>query len=304
MIYLLYGENEFLKRQRLAEVLAGAENVERLDGEEVDLAALLDIFRGQTLFSDVRTVVISGLSESLVWQDLSDIVTETDTKIILLEQKVDKRTKTYKWLQKNAKSEEFAAWGERDAQKAVDWCVQRAKEFHGFELKLKLAQTLVDRLGYDQFRLDGVLAQLSLADEVDEKLIDAMVPLAKSESVFGLLGAALEGGRQAVHDIVAYLEADSGPDGAYMTLGLLASQLVVLNGLVFGGDSTGVARDFSANPYVVKKLVPYAHKINTEQIRKMNAAFGAADMNMKTTGVSPWLLVEAALVEVSVILGK
>lgn len=298
MIYFLHGENEFEKRQRLTSLLEGATDIERLEGEELTAGDLRNLFQGQTLFSDVRTVVVSSLSEGEAWSSLPDIATESDTMVILLEGKVDKRTKTYRWLQKNAKTEEFAPWSERDSGRAVDWCTQRAKQFHGFELLRKFAQTLVDRLGCDQLRLDGVLAQLSLADEVSEKLIDAMVPLAKSESAFELFEAALAGSREEVHRIIAYLESESGPDGAYQTLGLLVSQLVVLNALVLGDSQTDVAKDFSAHPFVVRKLTAHSRNISVEQLRQMNSALGQADLSMKTTSVTPWLLLEAALMKI------
>lgn len=298
MIYLLHGENEFLRRERLKVLLDGMSDVERLDGEAVTKADLLDIFRGQTLFSDRRTVIISGLSEGEAWQDLPEAAVESDNAVILLEQKVDKRTKTYKWLQKNAKVEAFEPWGERDSGRAIGWCVQRAKDEHGFTLSNDLAAMLVGRLGVDQLRLDSVLGQLALADKVDAALIDAVVPLAKSESVFGLFEAALEGRVVDIQRIVTYFEQTEGSDAAYMTMGLLASQLVNLNALVLsGGNSAKVAADFGVNPYALRGLVSYSKRMNVDQIRRMNDIFMATDRQMKTTSVEPWMLVEMALVE-------
>jgi len=298
MIYLLHGENEFEKRQRLAELTReiGGE-LERIDGEELTSGQLRELLAGQTLFADERLVVISGLSESPAWAELPELAENVANQVILLENKLDKRTKTYKFLKKQAKTEEFTPWGDRDRGLAISWCTKRAKDEHKFDLKRNLAETLVDRLGLDQMRLDNTLEQLSLAEKVDEKLIDLVVPLAKSESVFGLMEAVLSGRRQEVRDIINYLEATSGPDGAYMTIGLLTSQLIILNALVLGGQSQEVAKDFGAHPFVVSKLTPYARKLDIETLRKMNQSLQKADLSMKTTSVSPWLLLETALVE-------
>lgn len=300
MIYLLLGENQFEKSERLNRLKASFDGeIDRFAGEGIEPGLLREILTGQTLFSQNRLIVISKLSESSAWQELSELPLD-DVELILLEDKVDKRTKTYKWLKKEAKIEEFNLWSDWDRDKAVSWCQQQAKQAHGVDLKRELAAKLVERLGTDQMRLDGVLAQLSLAEKVDRQLVDELVPLAKTESVFGLFEAALDGRLDEVKRIVAFLEAESGDDGAYMTLGLLASQLLQLNGLVLsGGDVSRVASDFGANPRMVRRLEPYAKQIDRARLRKINQSLSQADLSMKTAYVSPWLIIETALVEIS-----
>lgn len=302
MIYVLLGDNDFTKRERLSELVAGfGVTPERLDGEELEAGALRDLFQGQTLFSDQRVVVVSGLSDSPAWSELPTLAADVANEIILLESKLDKRTAVYKWLKKHATVEEFLIPGERDQAKVIDWCVTRAKAHHGFALTRALATEIVARLGHDQARLDRLLEQLSLAEQVDQEMIDRMVPLPRQESVFGLFEAALDGNRARVQEIIRYLEMDSGPDGAYQTLGLLVSQLVPLNALVLGGSAQDVAKDFSVHPYAAQKMAQHARRFTVGQVAQMNDSLVRADRAMKTTNVSPWLLLEAALVEIGTI---
>ena len=296
MIRFLFGENEFLKRQRLAELLEGAQ-VEKYDGEELSVGRLQDIFLARTLFGDDRTIVIRDASlNSEVWTALSGLRMAEDSTIIFYETKPDKRTKTYKFLQKQAKTEEFAPFGERDAQKAIQWCTERARKVYDFVLERSVAQTLIERLGMDMGRLDMALGQLALSDDRSAAFLDALVPLPKTESAFELFAAAVTGKREDVHRIISYLEATSGDDGAYQTLGLLASQLLHLNALVLsGGGSASVGGDFGAHPYALRQLLPLAKTIAKKQLHDMNHALGQADIHMKTTNISPWLLVETAL---------
>lgn len=302
MIYLLIGENEFLKRERLSELVSplGVEP-ERIDGDTLELGGLRELLQGQTLFSESRALIITDLSEGPAWPSLSDMSAETDSLVILVEKKVDKRTSTYKWLKKHVTVEEFLPIGERETGKVVAWCLARAKDAYDMELTRPLAVALIERLGHDQLRLDRTLEQLSLAETIDKDLIDRVVPLPRTENVFELFEAALRGERSRVHDIIAYLELTLGLDGAYQTLALLVSQLVPLNALVFGGAPGDIAKDFSTHPFVVQKLGAYARQLSASQVRHMNEALGRADMAMKTTSASPWLLLEAALVEVGVI---
>ena len=295
---LIYGDNDFEKRQELFK-LAKDREIDRYDGEEVTLEKLRELATGQTLFVANSLSVIDGLSDnSDIWNRLPEILT-SDADIVLAEGKIDKRTKTYKWLVKIAKTSEHVALTDRQRPKLTAWVVSRAKD-HGYTLDRGLAEELIDRLGYDQMRLDMVLEQLSFVQQVSKPVIDAVVPLAKSESAFDLFEAALRGDISEVQRIVSYLEQTSGTDGAYMTMGLLASQLINLNGLVLSdGDAARVAADLGAHPFVLKKLAPLARGVTKEQLAQMNVAFARADEQMKSTSANPWVLVEVALVAAS-----
>ena len=300
MLYVLCGENEFDKRQKLAALIAGGAAPERYDGEQLDAASLRDIMQGQSLFALERTVIISRLSDNAaLWAELPEITVSGSTKVVLLENKLDKRTKTYKWLRKNAEIYEFTPLNERQKPRLAKWCADEARK-RGYTLSAVQAETLIDRLGYDQLRLSNFIEQLSFAGEITDDLLDKLAPLAKTESAFELFTAALAGNSGRIHEIIAYLEAEGDAESAYQTMGLLASQAVNLNALVLSGNDTGsVAADFSASPYVLQKLSSYANKTNASQLAVINKALFYADLQMKTTSASPWLLIETALIEVA-----
>ena len=296
MIYLFYGENEFEKRRAIAKLI-GNEKAARHDGEDLTLAGMQEIAIGQTLFMNSSVYLISKLGEnSEVWSQLPGMKFDDDRMIILAEDKIDKRTKTYKWLQKNAKVQEFSPLSDRQKPQLLKWCVAEAKA-RGCELTNHQAEIIVDRLGFDQLRLSNFLDQLALAEKVTDDLIDNFIPLARTENVFDLFISALAGDYDKVHDIISYLESESGAEGAYQTMGLLASQATNLTALVLAdGDSKLVAADFSANPYVLRKLASSAKGVDKKKLKRINDALLRADLQMKTTSVNPWLLVEAALV--------
>ena len=297
MIHLLHGDNEFEKRAALA-ALVGDADVMRRDGEALTLADIQEITIGQTLFTQSSVYVISRLSENPdIWPRLPEISFDDDKTIILVESKLDKRTKTYKWLQKTAKTQEFMPLGDRQKSQLITWCETQAHE-RGYKLTRKQIGMLIDRLGFDQLRLSNFLDQLALAEKITDALINDLVPLARSENVFDLFVAALSKDYETVHNIISYLESESGIDGAYQTMGLLASQVTNMAALVLsGGDNNTVAADLSVNPYVLQRLSSSARTIDIEHLKRINDALFQADLQMKTTGVNPWLLIETALVD-------
>ena len=299
MIYVFFGENEFLKRQKVDEVL-GDRIARRRDGEELTIGDLRELLTGQTLFGGDEPIIITDLSQnSDVWAVFPEIAGLADETVILLETKLDKRTKTYKNLAKNATVQECASLGERQRPELVKWAIDRTKE-RGTKLTKKQIETLVDRLGYDQLRLDNLFAQLSLLDEVTDDLIDQFVPLAKSESVFELLDATIRSDVSSIHRIISYLEMTSGDDGAYQTVGLLASQAMNLLALDLSNiDAQKVAQDFGVHPYALRQLSPLARQLDKIAALRICKILSQADMQMKTTGVEPWLLVETALMKIA-----
>ena len=299
MIYVFFGENEFSKRQKVDEVL-GDRIARRRDGEELTIGDLRELLTGQTLFGGEEPIIITDLSQnSDVWAVFPEIAGLADETVILLETKLDKRTKTYKNLAKNATVQECASLGERQRPELVKWAIDRTKE-RGTKLTKKQIETLVDRLGYDQLRLDNLFAQLSLLDEVTDDLIDQLVPLAKSESVFELLDATIRSDVSSIHRIISYLEMTSGDDGAYQTIGLLASQAMNLLALVLSDiDTQKVAQDFGVHPYALRQLSPLARQLDKIAALRICRILLQADMQMKTTGVEPWLLVETALMKIA-----
>ena len=299
MIYVFFGENEFSKRQKVDEVL-GDRIARRRDGEELTIGDLRELLTGQTLFGGEEPIIITDLSQnSDVWAVFPEIAGLADETVILLETKLDKRTKTYKNLAKNATVQECASLGERQRPELVKWAIDRTKE-RGTKLTKKQIETLVDRLGYDQLRLDNLFAQLSLLDEVTDDLIDQLVPLAKSESVFELLDATIRGDFGSIQRIISYLEMTSGDDGAYQTVGLLASQAMNLLALVLSNiDAQKVAQDFGVHPYALRQLSPLARQLDKIAALRICRILLQADMQMKTTGVEPWLLVETALMKIA-----
>ena len=297
MIYLLHGDNEFEKRAALA-ALVGDADVVRRDGEALTLADIQEITIGQTLFTQSSVYVISKLSENPdIWPRLPELSFDDNNTIILIEGKLDKRTKTYKWLQKVAKTQEFVPLSDRQKPQLITWCETQTHE-RGYKLTRKQIGMLIDRLGFDQLRLSNFLDQLALAEKITDALINDLVPLARSENVFDLFVAALSKDYETVHSIISYLESESGTDGAYQTMGLLASQATNMVALVLsGGDNNMVAADLSVNPYVLQRLPSSARTIDIEHLKRINDALFQADLQMKTTGVNPWLLIETALVD-------
>jgi DNA polymerase-3 subunit delta len=298
MITLLTGTNSYEIERELARVAdAFAGEVEKIDGSQVELRQLPDLLMGSTLFADTRLVVIKGLSEnSTVWPVLGDWLERisTDTSLILVEPKPDKRTSTYKALQKNAKVVDFPEWTDRDSSVAEKWVMTRASEI-GLSLDTKSAQALVRRIGVDQWQLHHGLEKLVLVPVISPAVIEDIIDLSPQENVFNLFDAALRGDSRRVVSMLRTLELTEEP---YRLLALLSGQAFQLAAVAVAGPGDSVAKDLGVHPYAVSKLESAAKKLGRAGARNIIAAFAKSDDDIKLSRGEPWLIIERTLLTI------
>lgn len=299
MITLLMGENSYEIYQRLRQLEAEFQDtVERIDGAELELHNLSDLISGTSLFHQKRMIVIRDLSSNkTIWEKLPDWLDRTsdDIHLVIVEPKPDKRTKTYKALQKSSSVLEYKPWSGRDDAQAVKWIMSEA-EARTLALTPALARLLVARVGVDQWQLTQALDKLLAAGEVTEDVITNVIDARPSESVFDLLETALKGDTGRLRELLAVLSATEDP---YMLFGLLSGQAFQLMALALARDEQDVANDFGVHPYALSRMRPYARRRGSVGAREVLLAFNQADEAMKTSYVDPWTVIEQVLFTVA-----
>jgi DNA polymerase III delta subunit len=301
VIVLLTGENDFELTKKVAQLKADfGPGAERYDGSQLSGDQLANLFAGQTLFSLSRLVIIDGPSANAeLWQNLLTWAARLadDTRLILVEPKPDKRTSSYKWLQKNADVQVFEPYGDRDRARLTAWATEYATQQHVDMTERQVAR-LIERTGNDQWALAHAIDKLSLLEDVTDQWIDDVVDASSSESVFALFETALNGDNDRLREMFERLRQTEEP---YRVFGLVSSQVVQLATLVHGqANSEKVARDMGArSSYPLQKLAPYAARLNKAQVRDMVASFAAADRRLKSSDADPWLVLEGTLAVVA-----
>lgn len=295
MIILLTGDNIYEIDQELGRVLAAhASEAEVLDVDTVTPASLTDIFMGVSLFSQERLVVLRRASNNAsLWEALASwLEHDTATTVLLVEPGLDKRTKMYKQLVAHADVRIFTAWGDRDVSVAEKWLQDEAKR-RSVTLEPQAAREIIKRRGLEQYQLINTLNQLSVFTNITADIVAEHLEGVPQENVFALLSAGVEGDTKKIYGMIQSLKRTNDP---YMTMGLLASQVVVLSGLVLSNGKNEVAKDLGVSPYVLRNLQQTARGMDRQKLRAVVQALGAADIGLKTSTVDPWVQIEAALV--------
>ncbi len=107
MIRIFYGENRQKAKEEIKKCLG--ENYEIIDGINLELTDLPNIFRGASLFAEKRKILIRDLSENKpVFEKLPEYL-NSNHDIIIFEAKLDKRSSTYKNIKDQIEVKEFPA---------------------------------------------------------------------------------------------------------------------------------------------------------------------------------------------------
>ncbi|HJP81637.1 MAG TPA: DNA polymerase III subunit delta [Candidatus Saccharimonadales bacterium] len=302
MITILTGDNDFEIQRAVDSMIATFDGqVEHKDGETLEMRSLPDLLMGVTLFTPTRLVVVKNVSlNKTVWPVFGDWIPRIaeEIHVVLVEPKLDKRTKTYKLLQKAADLREFSLWTDRDTRIAGEWVIEEAKRL-GFMLDTKSAQALLARVGLDQWLLLQALEKLAFADEVNEETVMELVDANPAENVFNLFDSALKGDVENTQEMIQTLKLGEDP---YRVMGLLASQAFQFAALAVTNEPTNVvAKDIGAHPFALGKLTGHAKKRGHEGAKKVVAIIADADMAMKSSAADPWLLIEQALIKIAII---
>lgn len=300
MITFFFGENSFEISRGLTRLIDDFDGeADKFDGPDLEIRQLPDLLMGTTLFANKRLVIIKELAQNkILWEALGDWLERLsdDVHLVLVETKPDKRSKTYKILQKKATLYESKLWGERDASKAEQWATEEATRL-GFSLDKKSAHSLVERVGVDQWLLYQALQKLALVEVINPEIIARLIDANPAENVFGLFEAALKKDVTRVRTMLEIFQVNEDP---YRVLGLLSTQAFQLAALaVSEKPAAEVAHDLGAHPFVISKLAPFAKKLGQPGAAMAIAALDETDAAVKTSAADPWLLIERALLKIA-----
>ena len=189
MIRLYYGENDYALTRQVGRIRDeftkqhGQASVTNYEADQLQLADLPQILQGQSLFHDAKLTIIHGSStQKPLWEGLIDILEQAgEVDLLLVDNKPDKRTRTFKWLSKQAEVRQF---NQLDERTTISWLQNEANQ-RGLELSFQLATYLTRHSGLNQWRLHHDLDKLSLADQpITKELINSLIEPNPTASVF------------------------------------------------------------------------------------------------------------------------
>lgn len=310
MIYLIVGTNAYRVQHELQQLVKSlGVRPEKIDAASLDLNKLADTVRGLNLFQERRLIIVEHLSERKdLWDKLGEWASgiAVETYLVLIEPRPDKRTKTFKTLQKTAKLVEAMPLTDRQRPAAEKWLLDYASE-HSVKLTKTQASNMVARAivadeksrsaEVDQLQLTHAVAALKNTVKIDDAAIATVLPPAREFSVFDIIELAVCGKTANLRSALDELRRS---DDVYKVAPLVWSQWSQLVLLAKAeAASTSDTIDLGIHPFVAKKLRPLARQLSSKDLKELTELAAERDYQMKTSSVDPWIALEDFLFRVA-----
>ncbi|HEV3256315.1 MAG TPA: DNA polymerase III subunit delta [Gemmataceae bacterium] len=203
-VYVLHGDEDFLKRQALAALRALVFGPEGNDfglsthrGDTATFAAIHDELQTLPFLTPRRLVVVDNADPFVTAHRAAlekYLAAPASTGVLVLDVKTwPSTTRLYRLVDRGANISCKAP----AAYRLPDWCVQWAASRHGKQLAAAAASLLVDLVGTDMGQLDQELAKLAIyagtSPHIEAADVDRLVGSSRAENIFKIFDAIANG---------------------------------------------------------------------------------------------------------------
>ena len=309
-IIILYGDNSFEKLRELSKLKKDFENkgftIENINSENIEEDQFISIISGASLFSEKKFIIAKDISlNNNIWSKIVPLLDRLSTYnyICIIEDSFDKRSKIYKELSNVATFKEFKSLSKKDHNNVIELARILAKN-NGISLDMQTAKTLIDWVGYDEWKIKEAIEKLSLLGDINEENIKHFIPPSLESNTFNLLELTL---KRDIHNLLSninIIKNIEGNEGAYKLLGLLSTQFFQIISLKIGLDNNlsikKIAKDIEANEWALNKIKPLIQYIDSNNTDFIIEKISQADKLIKRTS-NPWDIIVATLSSIATI---
>ena len=305
-IYLLYGTEDYLKRQYrdklknaltaagedsgMGGMLSGGDgdmNFNRFEGKDINPKQVIDLAETLPFFAERRVILIenSGFFKNAC-DELAEYLAQpaASTYFVFVEEEVDKRSKMYKAVKNAGKIVEFATQTE---ELITRWVLARLKK-EGKNITGSVMQLFLSKTGSDMGNIDRELEKL-ICYTMDKSVIEAadVEAIATEQTtnrIFEMVNAIAEHNQRRALDL-------------YYDLLTLKEPPMRMAGKGF--DNQTMAQKAGIPPFAVKRNLTQARGFGAGQLRQALEEGVALEEAVKTGRMNDQMAVELFIIRYS-----
>ena len=286
-VVLVAGADEGLRSRSMRLVLdAAAGSVRRFDAA-AEARDVFDELKTVPLFgADGRRVVVIDLADAFLAANAEKIAayvkkpSPTSMLVLCLSRPAGKDVRGALIVDCSA-----VTWAQAKA-----WAQKRAAEM-GKKLTPRAADALVEAVGPNVLALENELDKLAAGagaeTAIAERLVEDLVPAARSRSVFELSNAVGRGDAGAALRLASrLLLSGEAPEGLIPILARQTRQLWQMKRLLAGGTSEpDLARKMGMPEFAVRRALQVLPEVTDGRLARQLEILSAADVELKTTSL-------------------
>lgn len=308
-IYLLYGEERYLRRQyaqRLRNALCGEDdqmNTHIYEGKDVPVGEIIDLAETLPFLAQRRVFLIngSGLFKSGGEKLAEYLAAPNDTSFfVFAESEVDKRSKLYKTVQAGGLVTEFAVQDENTLKRWVAGILNR----EGKKITESTVQLFLTKTGTDMENIGMELEKLVCycidREVVTDADVEAVCTNRVSNHIFDMINAIAD--RQQKKALQLYYDLLALKEPPMRILFLIARQCNMLLQVKElkgrGYDNKTIGGKVGLPPFIVGKYASQAAKFKGAVLKKAVESCVNAEEAVKTGRMNDMMSVELLILSV------
>ncbi|MCF2641788.1 MAG: DNA polymerase III subunit delta [Roseburia sp.] len=309
-IYLLYGEEAYLKHQYKNKLKAAVVakddtmNFSSFAGKDINPKAVIDLAETLPFFAERRLILLenSGFFKNAC-EELSGYLSDMpdSTCMVFVEDEVDKRSKMYKAVGKNGTVVEFK---KQTDEILVRWILGRLKK-ENRKITNPVMQLFLTKTGTDMENIDKELEKLICytmgRDIIEASDVEAVCVGRTENKIFEMVNAIAEKNQKKALDLYYDLLALKEPSMRILFLITRQFQILLqvkeMRGLGF--DNKTIASKVGIPEFAVRRNLVQAKAFQGKELRQALEDGVAAEEAVKTGRMADQLAVEMFLIQYS-----
>lgn len=305
-VYLLYGEERYLKRQyrdKLKSALCAPDdtmNVSFYEGRDISVGEIIDLAETLPFFADRRVIFIenSGLFKSGGEQMAEYLGAQNEsTLFVFAESEVDKRSKLFKAVSAKGCAVEFSVQDEKILKRWIAGVLGR----EGKRVTEGTVQLLLTRTGTDMenihMELEKLICYCMDRDVVTDEDVEAVTATRVSNHIFDMVDAISN--KQQRRALELYYDLLALKEPPMRILFLIARQCNLLlqakEMKAKGYGDKEIASGLGVPPFAVKKYLSQASRFRTSVLRSAVEQCVDAEEMVKTGRMNDRMSVEVLM---------
>lgn len=277
-IYLLYGEERYLKRQykeRLRKALCGDDdtmNTHFYEGKDISIGEIIDLAETLPFLAERRVIFLtdSGLFKSGGEKMAEYLASPNETTyFVFTESEIDKRSKLFKTVSSRGYAAEFAIQDENTLKRWVAGVLAKDNK----KISEGTAQLLLSKTGTDmdniQSELEKLICYCMERDVVTSEDVEAICTTRISNHIFDMINAIAD--RQQKRALELYYDLLALKEPPMRILFLIARQCNMLLQTkelkARGYDNRTIGSKIGVPPFIAGKYLTQASRFKTSLLR-------------------------------------
>mgnify|MGYP004651948237 FL=1 len=308
-IYLLYGEERYLRRQYRQKLQAAlcsdgdTMNVHFYSGKDIPVGEIIDLAETLPFLAERRVIFISdsGLFKS-GGEKLAEYLSSPceSTYFVFTESEVDKRSKLFKTVQSKGYAADFTVQDENTLKRWIAGTLGR----DGKKITENTVQLIISKTGTDmdniQMELEKLVCYCMDRDVVTDADVEAVCTTRISNHIFDMINAIADRKQKAALELYYDLLALKEPP--MRILFLIARQCNMLlqakEMKLKGHDNRTIGSKLGVPPFIAQKILNQASKFKTSTLRRAVQQCVEAESAVKTGRMNDMMSVEILIMSV------